>query len=228
VVNERSGAKETTGNNNSGALPGPGARALGGSALLDRVRRSVEDHLPATPREADARQRILRELTTLHRPFDESGGPVHVTGSGVIVGRRGTVLHLHRRLRLWVQPGGHLDPGEGPDDAALRESEEETGLALTHPPAGPRLIHLDVHLAAKGHTHLDFRYLLLGPDTDPAPPPGESPEARWYSWEEALSVADAALVDALHVARAQPEAVALERDEKGQDPGSHGARRVES
>jgi 8-oxo-dGTP pyrophosphatase MutT (NUDIX family) len=107
-----------------------------------------------------------------------------------------------------MQPGGHLDPGEGPWDAALRESEEETGLALRHPEGGPRLIHVDVHDAAKGHTHLDLRYLLLAPDEDPAPPPGESPDARWYAWEEALAVADDALVGALEVARREPEALA--------------------
>ena len=61
------------------------------------------------------------------------------------------------------------------------------------PEAGPRLIHLDVHEAALGHTHLDLRYLLLGPADDPHPPPGESPEARWFEWEEAAAIADEAL-----------------------------------
>ena len=79
---------------------------------------------------------------------------------------------------------------------------------MAHPAAGPLLIHLDVHEAAYGHVHLDLRYLLLGADDDPHPPPGESPEARWYSWDEALAVADVALVDALPVARAAYEALA--------------------
>ena len=47
---------------------------------------------------------------------------------------------------------------------------------MEHPAAGPRLIHLDVHEAALGHTHLDLRYLLLGADDDPQPPAGESPD----------------------------------------------------
>ena len=59
-----------------------------------------------------------------------------------------------------------------------------------------------MHEAALGHTHLDLRYLLLGADADPAPPPGESPEARWCGWDEAQSLADAALADALPLARA--------------------------
>lgn len=174
-------------------------------------------------REREARVRILEGLVGLPRPFDEEADPVHVTGSAVVVGRRGTVLHLHKRLHRWMQPGGHIDPEEGPWDAARRESEEETGLAVRHPGEGPRLIHVDVHEAAGGHIHLDLRYLLLGPDEDPAPPPGESPEARWYTWDEALAMADEALVGALEVARRQPEALAL-ADPSGDGPGG-GPRR---
>jgi len=161
--------------------------------------------MPADPREAAAKERVLEVVRDLERPFDEAAGPVHVTGSAIVVGPRGTVLHVHKRLERWLQPGGHIDPGESPWDAALRESQEETGLALSHPPAGPRLIHVDVHPAANGHIHHDLRYLLLAPDEDPAPPPGESPAARWFSWDEALAVADDALVGALRAALCQPE-----------------------
>jgi len=191
----------------------PGARTTAGDGrrppeLLDAVRAEVGAHRPTDAREADARTQVLEALRRLREPFDEHAGPVHVTGSAVVVGRRGTVLHLHKRLHRWLQPGGHLEPGEAPSDAALRESEEETGLALSHPGAGPRLIHVDVHPAAKGHTHLDLRYLLVAADADPAPAPGESPHVRWYPWDEAVDLADDALVGALRVARAQPEASA--------------------
>ncbi len=162
--------------------------------------------MPGDERETRARARIAAYLDTLPDPLDRRAGLEHVTGSAVVVGRRGTVLHMHKRLHRWLQPGGHLDPGEAPSDAALRESQEETGLELAHPPGGPRLLHVDVHEAALGHTHLDLRYLLLAPDGDPAPPPGESPEARWFGWDEAGAVADEALVGALRAARLQPEA----------------------
>jgi 8-oxo-dGTP pyrophosphatase MutT (NUDIX family) len=161
--------------------------------------------VPGDGREARARARIIAELDTLASPFDEQAGPEHVTGSAVVVGRRGTVLHMHKRLHRWLQPGGHLEPGEEPSAAALREAQEETGLTLAHPHGGPRLIHVDVHDAANGHTHLDLRYLLIAPDRDPSPPPGESPEARWFGWEEAAAVADDGLVGALREARLQPE-----------------------
>ena len=181
--------------------PGMGASA-------EDLRILVERHAPASPREVAARDRFLTELGRLSAPCDEHAGPTHVTASGIVVGRRGTVLHRHKRLGIWMQPGGHIDAGESPAQAALREATEELGLAVEHPPTGPLLIHLDVHQAAHGHTHLDLRYLLLGADADPMPPPDESPDARWCSWDEALAMADAALIDALPLARSAYEAMA--------------------
>ena len=169
------------------------------------LRALVEDHEPASPREVAARERFLTALGQLAAPCDEHAGPTHVTASGIVVGRRGTVLHRHKRLGIWMQPGGHIDAGETPAVAARREATEELGLAVVHPSAGPLLLHLDVHKAALGHTHLDLRYLLLAGDDDPHPPPGESPDARWCSWEEAIAMADVALADALPLARAAYE-----------------------
>ena len=64
----------------------------------------------------------------LDDPLSQEAGPVHVTGSGFVVGPRGVVLLKHKRLGFWLQPGGHIDPGETPWDAAKRECCEETGL----------------------------------------------------------------------------------------------------
>jgi 8-oxo-dGTP pyrophosphatase MutT (NUDIX family) len=171
------------------------------------LRALVERHEPDSPREMAARQRFLAELDRLASPCDEEADPTHVTASAIVVGRRGTVLHRHKRLGIWMQPGGHIDAGEAPDHAARREAVEELGLVVDHPATGPLLLHVDVHAAAHGHTHLDLRYLLVGPDDDPHPPPGESPDARWFSWDEALVTADAALVHALDVARSASKAL---------------------
>ena len=171
-----------------------------------QIRALVAAHQPTSPREIDAKARFLVELDRLADPYDEHADPTHVTASAVVVGRRGTVLHLHKRLARWMQPGGHIDPGEEPPVAARREAVEELGLEVVHPSGGPRLIHLDVHEAALGHTHLDLRYLLFASTDDPHPPPGESPEARWFEWDEADAIADEALVPALTIARAEWDA----------------------
>jgi 8-oxo-dGTP pyrophosphatase MutT (NUDIX family) len=140
-------------------------------------------------------------LGRLARPFDQGADLTHVTGSSLIVGPQGVVLHRHKRLGLWLQPGGHLEPGETPWEAAWRESGEETGLQLEWlggDPAGPLgmppLAHVDVHDGGRGHTHLDLRYLLAVPgDDEPAPPPGESQDVRWFGWQEAVAIADPGL-----------------------------------
>jgi len=177
-------------------------------APVVQLRDLVGNHLATSPREVAAQEEFLAELDRLVDPCNEHADPTHVTASAIVVGSRGTVLHIHKRLGRWMQPGGHIDPGERPPDAARRESMEELGLVVWHPADGPRLIHLDVHQAALGHTHLDLRYLLIAAAADPAPPPGESPEARWYEWDEATLMADDALRGALLVARDQWTAMA--------------------
>jgi len=171
--------------------------------LVAVVRAEVAAFAAATEREIASRERFLAELARLADPFSRDADPVHVTGSGIVAGRRGTVLHWHKRLGGWMQPGGHVDPGETPWQAAVRETVEETGLPVRHPASGPVLIHLDAHPAGP-HFHLDLRYLLLSDDVDPSPPPGESQQVQWFPLAEAIEVADDALVDGLRRLRDYP------------------------
>ena len=171
--------------------------AAGGAHTLEELRRDIEAFRPGTDREAASRRRMLAELGRLERPFDRDADPVHFTASAIVVGPRGVLLHLHKKIRRWLQPGGHIDPGETPIQAALREASEETGLAVSVAGAAPQLFHLDVHTAYAGHIHLDLRYLLEAPDRDPEPAAGESQEAAWFSREAAEELADEALLDAL-------------------------------
>jgi 8-oxo-dGTP pyrophosphatase MutT (NUDIX family) len=152
-------------------------------------------------RERAAESRLLRELDRLPRPFDREASLTHVTGSAIVVGQRGIILHLHRLAGIWLQPGGHLEPGKALWEAALREATEETGIALTHAAGGHGLVHVDVFAAVRDHVHLDLRYLLTGADQDPEPPPGESPEVRWFGWDEAIEIADPSLTGALRALR---------------------------
>jgi 8-oxo-dGTP pyrophosphatase MutT (NUDIX family) len=154
--------------------------------IVDQIQRRAE--APVDEREATSAHRILQELPRLERPFDEHADPVHVTGSALIVGPRGVVLHKHRKLGIWLQPGGHVDADETPAEGAVRESAEETGLPVEL--AEDMIIHVDVHPGPNGHTHLDLRYLCTAPDRDPTPPPEESQECFWFSWEAAIEMAD--------------------------------------
>ena len=159
-------------------------------ALLD----ALVGHTPIDARE-DRSLRVLRgALGQLALPFDAEADPTHVTASAVVTGRRGVLLHRHKRLGVWLQPGGHVDAGESPLHAAQRELAEETGIRAAAVSAA--VLHVDVHPGGRGHTHLDVRYHFTA-DADPAPPADESPAVAWFAWTEAARIADAGLRGAL-------------------------------
>lgn len=168
-----------------------GTPALIRAAILARGPLAVDD------RERASVAAFVEAFDGLEHPFSEGASPVHVTASAIVMSHRGVLLHRHKRLGIWLQVGGHIDEGELPWDAAVREASEESGLRCTHPPAGPLLCHVDVHPGPRGHTHLDLRYLLESAGEDPCPPEGESPDVRWFTRSEALAVADAGIAGAL-------------------------------
>jgi 8-oxo-dGTP pyrophosphatase MutT (NUDIX family)/GNAT superfamily N-acetyltransferase len=168
-----------------------------GGRMLD-LRQSVRDAVvarrPVDARERDSIAAFVERFDALDRPFDEHADRVHVTASAIVVtaDRSRVLLHQHKRLGLWLQPGGHIDAGETTCDAAVREAREETGLPV-EPVSDGQLIHVDVHPGPRRHTHLDVRYLVESPDVAPAPPPGESQEVRWFHWYQAIDLAEPGL-----------------------------------
>ena len=165
------------------------------TSMLQR-RPAVDD------REAASISRFLTELDRLNDPCSESADMTHVTASSIVVSARGLILHKHKRLGIWLQPGGHIDPGETPADAALRECVEETGLLAEHFGGTPMLVHVDTHDGPRGHYHLDFRYLLAAPDEDPNPPEGESQDVRWFAWHELRDHTEPGIVGAITALKA--------------------------
>lgn len=165
------------------------------------VRRAVAIRSPSDSRERDSIAAFLTAFDSLDRPFDEQAAPIHVTASAIVTGDAGVVLHLHKRLGMWLQPGGHIDRGETPWDAARREAGEETGMPVNPIGQPSQLAHVDVHPGPRGHTHLDLRYRFTAPPVVPVPPEGESPHVRWFSWAQAIAVADPGLEGALRIAQ---------------------------
>lgn len=122
----------------------------------------------------------------------------HITGSALIIdttqGR--LLLHLHKRLNLWLPMGGHADYETDFSQVALREAYEETGLPdlRLYPNAGAtRPVDYDVHTIPRSsdrpqHLHLDFRYLLATSQPDAiAPLDDEATDFRWLSFDEAIA-----------------------------------------
>lgn len=170
--------------------------------LTSGLEEQVRALTPVDDRESTSQDETVARLRRPPDPFSEEADPHHVTASAFVISSRGVILHRHRVLGIWVQPGGHINPGESPEDAALRETLEETGLPVRHLDV-PLLFHVDLHPGPRGHTHYDLRYLLLSDPVDPSPPENESPEVYWFSFQEAFDRAEPALVPALRALAAQ-------------------------
>jgi len=109
--------------------------------------------------------------------------------------RDGRVLLIkHKKLGLWLAPGGHIDEGETPDEAALRELREETGLEADfvvarrgpNPAAGGvEFLHMPQHVQVEeipNHNHhIDSIYFLRARAGEVVPGEGESGVWRWHS-----------------------------------------------
>jgi len=121
----------------------------------------------------------------------------HFTATVYLVADGATALHEHPRLGIRLPPGGHVDRGELPHEAALREAREETGLDPTlltdyddvrseTARAIPRPRHLmlaDVNVCGDevGHQHVDhvFYATVERRAIDPAP---DEPGADAWAW----------------------------------------------
>lgn len=164
----------------------------------------LSTHVAIDQRETESIAAFLQMASVLADPYSENADPVHITASAIVVSDDGNkvALHLHKRLNMWLQPGGHIEDGETAAQGALREAEEETGLPVRHEHEDGVFVHVDVHAGPKGHTHLDVRYIVRAPEVAPAPPSGESQQVQWFSWDEAILIADAGLLGGLYATKA--------------------------
>jgi 8-oxo-dGTP pyrophosphatase MutT (NUDIX family) len=145
--------------------------------------------------EADL-ERINRLMRTAGDPWDRTV-PLHITGSALIVhpatGR--VLLRWHQRQQAWLQVGGHGDPGErDPLAVALREAQEETGLADLRPWPTPELRHVAIVSvpAGKGepaHEHADLRYVLATGTPDAIVAENQQAQLRWLPVADAIQTA---------------------------------------
>lgn len=115
--------------------------------------------------------------------------PGHLTASVVVLDptRESVLLTLHRRLGMWLEMGGHCEPGDsGLAAAALREATEESGIAGLRMVPGPIQLAVFRLTCSLGEPtrHFDVRYVAVAP---PGVEPVLSPESldlAWFDWNK--------------------------------------------
>jgi 8-oxo-dGTP pyrophosphatase MutT (NUDIX family) len=122
--------------------------------------------------------------------------PLHFTASALVLDPDSArvLLRWHQRIGMWLQVGGHGDPGEGdPLAIALREAREETGLEDLRPWPDDALRHVAVCQVPPGngepaHEHADLRYLIATRTPEAVRPENPSAPLRWLTIDEARSL----------------------------------------
>lgn len=119
---------------------------------------------------------------------------IDFTASVYIVRDGKILLHWHKKLGRWLQPGGHIELDEDPNQAAIREVKEETGLdveLIGNPRAAfakdeksdlipPKF--LNRHPFNESHEHIDCSY--FGKVVGGVEKAEEGSEIRWFTKEE--------------------------------------------
>ena len=124
-------------------------------------------------------------------PYSRSIKQGHITASGLVIKDDSVLLIFHPYIRQWFQPGGHIDDGEEPIQAAIREVFEETGVVCQSFSGFLDPINIDLHEIPENpkkgegeHLHIDLLFVLEMIEERESP---EGIKKAWVSFDQITS-----------------------------------------
>ena len=153
-----------------------------------KLLRKLHRYQPSDGEEQKALKETIAFVETHKDCFERSCPMGHLTGSAWVENFDGTkfLLDDHKKLKFWVQLGGHPEPGEHDIlQVALREVKEESGLKSVVC-LDPEIFDIAVYYFNDGkeppHLHFDVNFLLKAIDPKEAIRiSDESEDVRWFS-----------------------------------------------
>ncbi len=119
------------------------------------------------------------------------------TAGVMVVYKNKVLLRMHDKYQLWLGVGGHIEPGEDPNQAAVREVKEEVGLDVVLVPAKNQIYttipgytelipprFMSRHNVSPNHEHVNLLYFAKASSDNVQMPEDEQVECKWFSYEE--------------------------------------------
>lgn len=156
-----------------------------------RLCAALLEYMHRCPERTETAERILRFVAETPDCFRRTHSAGHITGSAWLLNPAGdkALLTLHHNLKRWMQTGGHADGDPDVLRTALREAEEESGIAGIRP-LSTGIMDVDIHTIPANprkeegeHLHYDIRYLLQAPHESYVIS-DESDDLAWWTPED--------------------------------------------
>ena len=120
----------------------------------------------------------------------------HMTASAWLIsadGKRVLLTH-HRKLNLWLQPGGHCEGDADIRRVALKEAQEESGIDQWDF-VSEEIFDIDIHeipahRQEPAHYHYDVRFLLQAVGNEDYVVSEESHDLAWVELEKLSAYTD--------------------------------------
>lgn len=179
--------------------------------VTDESRKALRDNASEVLRAAapsPTRDAFVDHLAAYDDALWRDGPPEHFTASAVVFSHDLTrvLLVLHKKARLWLQPGGHFEPGDRTvAGAAVREATEESGIDGLRAVPGALFLHRHDLTAAFGRctAHWDLRIAAVAPEGAGIAVSEESDDVRWWPAHALPEPTDPDLADCIGFLRDQ-------------------------
>ncbi len=150
----------------------------------------LDQHQPFDDNEQQMLAKMIDFVRVNSDCFERSLNIGHITGSAWIMDKahENVLLMHHRKLNRWFQPGGHTDGQSDVLAVALKEAQEETGLAEIEI-LSSSIFDIDIHLIPENpkeaaHYHYDIRFLFVANVNSPLQINAESKNLSWVKLNE--------------------------------------------
>lgn len=164
---------------------------------MEKLRKLIENYIPCNEQEESDKQMMIEYMDKYEDTLTRENKTCHFTASSWIVNKEKTkvLMIYHNIYDSWAWTGGHCDGEPDVLHVALKEAEEETGLAnfkvLYDGIASIEILTVDGHVKrgkyVTSHLHLNCSFILEADENEILTiKPDENSGVKWVDINESI------------------------------------------